>query len=138
MHSYDHTAFQVSNLDRSIQFYADKLGFTLVSRDTNAQEQEAYAFLTLGDVRLELIQSMQQEGFAAPAVRSPYCPHLAIETEDMAQEVARLQEVGVPIIRGPLEVSGEETWVYFCDPDNNILEYIQWFRKAQAAAGGAV
>jgi hypothetical protein len=55
----------------------------------------------------------------------------------MAQEVARLQEVGVPILRGPHEVSGEEAWVCFCDPDNNILEWIQWFRKAQAAAWGA-
>jgi catechol 2,3-dioxygenase-like lactoylglutathione lyase family enzyme len=60
MHSYDHTALQVCNLDGSIQFYVDKLGFALAYRDTNAQEQEAYAFLTLVDVRLELIQSMQQ------------------------------------------------------------------------------
>jgi lactoylglutathione lyase len=35
----------------------------------------------------------------------------------------------VPILRGPLEIPGEETWVYFADPDNNVLEYIQWYQK---------
>ena len=44
---------------------------------------------------------------------------------DIQQAVARLKEAGVHILRGPLEIAGEETWVYFCDVDNNILEYIQ-------------
>jgi hypothetical protein len=47
----------------------------------------------------------------------------------MAQAVAHLKDAEVAIVRGPLEIEGEETWVYFCDPDNNILEYIQWYRK---------
>ncbi len=126
---YDHTAFQVSNMDDSIEFYVKKLGFALLSHEVNAQEQEAFAFLTLGDLRLELIQDMKDAGFASPTVQPPYCPHLAIETADMRQAVADLKEAGVAILRGPLEIEGEETWVYFCDPDNNILEYIQWYRK---------
>jgi hypothetical protein len=28
-----------------------------------------------------------------------------------------------------LAIEGEETWVYFADPDNNVLEYIQWYKK---------
>lgn len=126
---YDHTGFQVSNMDASIEFYVNKLGFTLVSNAVNPQEQEAYAFLTLGDLRLELIQDMKTTSFARPVVRPPYCPHLAIETADMPQAIAHLKEAGVAIVRGPLEVEGQETWVYFCDPDDNILEYIQWYRK---------
>ena len=53
----------------------------------------------------------------------------AIQTDDMPGVVSRLQRLGVPILRGPLEIPGEETWLYFTDPDNNILEYIQWFHK---------
>lgn len=126
---YDHTAFQVSNMQDSIDFYVNKLGFNLVSNEVNAQEQEAFAFLTLGDLRLELIQDMKDAGFVRPSVQPPYCPHLAIETVDMRQTMAQLKEAGVAIVRGPLEIEGAETWVYFCDPDNNILEYIQWYRK---------
>jgi len=126
---YDHTAFQVSNMDGSIEFYVKKLGFTLLSHAVDTQEQEAFAFLTLGDLRLELIQDMKDASFARPTVKPPYCPHLAIETADMTQSVAKLKEAGVAILRGPLKIEGEETWVYFCDPDNNILEFIQWYRK---------
>jgi len=129
MNIYDHTAFQVSSLDQAIEFYVNRLGFTLASRAENAAEQEAYAFLVLGDLRLELIQDLKHASYPKPAIRPPYCPHLAIQTADMAQAVGRLEKNGVTILRGPLEIEGEESWVYFCDPDNNVLEYIQWYRR---------
>lgn len=126
---YDHTAFQVSNIDTSIEFYVNKLGFTLVSHKVDTQEGEAYAFLTLGDLRLELLQDLKSGDFIKPAVKPPYCPHLAIKTKDLSQSVTHLKEVGIAIVRGPLEIEGEGTWLYFCDPDNNIMEYMQWYRE---------
>jgi len=129
MNIYDHTAIQVSSLDQAIEFYMNRLGFTLASRAENAAEQEAYALLELGDLRLELIQDLKHPTHVKPTIQPPYCPHLAIQAADMAQAIARLEETGVTILRGPLEIEGEESWVYFCDLDNNILEYIQWHRK---------
>ena len=129
MEKYDHVAFQVSNMDVAIQFYVEKLDFTLSSRAVNSEEGEEYAFLALGDLRLELIQDLKQRDYQKPQVKPPYCPHLAIQTDDMERAVGRLREREVPIIRGPLEIAGEETWVYFRDPDNNVLEYIQWYEK---------
>ena len=129
MNGFDHIAFQVGHLDEAIAFYVDKLGFVLSFRSVNPAQQEAYAFLSLGDVRVELIQDLSSLTFIKPSVRRPYCPHLAIEVPEMAQAVHRLKEAGVEILRGPLEVEGEDTWVYFCDPDNNVLEYVQWYVK---------
>jgi len=129
MEKYDHVAFQVSNMSAAIQFYVEKLSFTLSSRAVNAEEREEYAFLALGDLRLELIQDLNRAAYQKPDIKPPYCPHLAIETDNMERAVARLREEGVPIIRGPLAIEGEETWVYFADPDNNVLEYIQWYKK---------
>jgi catechol 2,3-dioxygenase-like lactoylglutathione lyase family enzyme len=129
MSTYDHVAFQVGNLDQAIDFYVGKLGFALDFRSVNPQEHEAYAFLYLADLRLELIQDLARGGFTRPYPEPPYCPHLAIHTDDMAQAVLRLKEAGVPILRGPLEVEGEDTWLYFCDPDNNVLEYVQWYAR---------
>ncbi len=129
MEKYDHVAFQVSNMSAAIQFYVGKLSFTLSSRAVNAEEREEYAFLALGDLRLELIWDLKQAAYQKPDIKQPYCPHLAIETDDMERAVARLRKEGVPIIRGPLAIAGEETWVYFADPDNNVLEYIQWYKK---------
>ena len=129
MEKYDHVAFQVSNMDAAIQFYVEKLNFTLSSRAVNKDEMEEYVFLTLGDLRLELIQDLNQTAYEKPQIDPPYCPHLAIETDNIERAVARLKEEGVPIVRGPLAIEAEVTWVYFADPDNNVLEYIQWFKK---------
>ncbi len=129
MAKFDHVAFQVSDLDRAIDFYVGRLGFALAFRSINAEEQEAYAFLSRGDCRLELIQDLRKGAVPKAPVSPPYCPHLAIEVPDMSEAVRELGDSGVPILRGPLKVEGEDTWLYFVDPDNNVLEYIQWFRE---------
>jgi catechol 2,3-dioxygenase-like lactoylglutathione lyase family enzyme len=127
MGQFDHVAFQVGNMDAAIQFYVEKLGFTLSSRAVNQEEREEFAFVALGDLRLELIQDLSRAAYQKPGIEPPYCPHLAIETDNMERAVARLREKGVPIVRGPLVIEDEVTWVYLADPDNNVLEYVQWY-----------
>jgi lactoylglutathione lyase len=124
----DHCGFQVKRMDEAILFYTEKLGFRLDHRAINQLEQEEYAFLSLGTARLELIQDLVNE-YTIPEVKKPFCPHYCLEINDMATAVADLKAKGIPIVKGPLRIENEETWVYFTDPDNNILEYIQWFAK---------
>ena len=128
MEQFDHVAFQVGDMDAAIQFYVEKLGFALSSRAVNQEEKEEYVFVVLGDLRLELIQDLSRAVHQKPDIKPPYCPHLAIETDDMERAVAHLKEKDVPIIRGPLVIEDEVTWVYFADPDNNVLEYVQWYK----------
>jgi lactoylglutathione lyase len=127
--SYDHFAFQVSDMEQSIKYYVEKLGFTLTSQEINTEQHEAYFFFSLGDLRLELIQDLSQSAYQKPEIKPPYCPHLAIETDDMQASIAFLNQNGVEILSGPIETPGEATWLYFSDPDHNVLEYIQWFHK---------
>ncbi len=54
---------------------------------------------------------------------------MAIQISDMTKALAPLKEAGAAILHGPLEVKGEDTWVHFCDPDNNVLEYVQWYER---------
>lgn len=129
MPKLDHIALEVSDIDRAIGFFTDKLGFTLVSRAVNAEQQEDYCFLSTGGTRLELISDLKKRYGAKKQPERPYCPHICFETDDMVQTIRELKEKGIAIIKGPLEIPGEETWVYFADPDGNILEYIQWYTK---------
>ena len=126
--NFDHVAFQVSDMDSSIDFYTQKLGFKLNFRSVNKEEQEEYAFLEYGDVRLELIRDLTGE-YRKPEIRKPYCPHFCLEVKDMKSSVDQLKNQNINIIGKPFEIKDEETWVYFSDPDNNILEYIQWYKK---------
>jgi lactoylglutathione lyase len=126
--SADHCGFQVRSLETAIRFYTEKLGFRLDTQAVNEAEQEAYAFLSRGTARLELIQDLVHE-FVLPPIRKPFCPHYCLEVADLEQAVAELRAHQISIVKGPLRIEQEETWVYFADPDHNILEYIQWFNK---------
>ena len=124
----DHCGFQVKNLDTAIKFYTEKLSFKLDYRAINEEEREEYAFLSLGKARLELIQDLVNE-YEIPAIKKPYCPHFCIEIDDMAKAVSGLKALNIRIVKGPLKIENEETWIYFADEDNNVLEFIQWFNK---------
>ncbi|MEP7319841.1 MAG: VOC family protein [Panacibacter sp.] len=124
----DHCGFQVKNLDLAIKFYTEKLLFKLDYRAINEEEREAYAFLSLGKARLELIQDLVNE-YDIPAIKKPYCPHFCIEIDDMAKALSDLIALNIRIVKGPLKIENEETWIYFADEDNNVLEFIQWFNK---------
>ncbi|MGI4733694.1 MAG: VOC family protein [Janthinobacterium lividum] len=71
----DHCGFQVRSLEAAIRFYTEKLGFTLDTQSVNEAEQEAYAFLSLGTARLELIQDLVHE-----YVRPPFASRFARTT----------------------------------------------------------
>jgi lactoylglutathione lyase len=124
----DHMAFEVSDMDRSIKFYTQVLGLRLLFRKVNTEEQEDYAFLELTGGNLELLQRLDSRPFVKPTIKPPYCPHLAIRSEDMGQTLKMIEEHQIPIVKGPLEIAGEEKWIYISDPDNNVIEYIQWMK----------
>jgi lactoylglutathione lyase len=128
----DHTAFQVSNIDEAIEFYTKLLGAKVKLKSINEEEREAYAFLELEGGSLELIQKLGEE-YEKPVIRAPFCPHLAIETKDMGRTMGSIREADVKVIRGPLEIEGEERWVYVADPDNNVVEFIEWVSKNRTA-----
>lgn len=126
--AYDHGAFRVKNLEKAIQFYTEKLGFNLLFFNDSEQFGEKGAFLEYNGARLELIELIGSNYEPAEPER-PYCPHLCFETDDMDQVIRRLQENNIPILNGPNEIPNSERWLYFMDPDKNVLEYIIWLDK---------
>ena len=77
---------------------------------------------------LELIETIGVSYQPAVPAR-PYCPHLCFEADDMDEVLAVLRKHGIPILDGPNEIPGSEQWIYFTDPDGNVLEYIVWLDK---------
>lgn len=126
-HYLDHVAFQVSDLDRALTFYTEVLGLKLISKTIDEKHQEAFAFLRLYGGKLELLQPLNSPNRYKPQeVESPYCPHLAIRSDNLDKTVEHFQNKHVKIIKGPLEIPGKVRWCYIHDPDNNIIEYVEW------------
>lgn len=126
----DHAAFRVADLDRAIAFYTGVFGLKLMFRQKDPEHHEAFAFLEVEGGNLELLQCLDENNqplpYAPPRIEPPFTPHLAMKSDNLDQLMATLKEKGVPLIKGPLEIPGQVKWLYLADPDNNVLEFVQW------------
>ena len=127
MWKVDHFAFEVADLDRAIQFYTERLGMALMFREVDEEHGEAFAFLELDGGNLELLHVL--DGGAPPhGVARSFSPHLALAAPDLDALIADLETNSVPIVKGPLEIEGSVRWLYIADPDNNVVEFVQWLK----------
>jgi catechol 2,3-dioxygenase-like lactoylglutathione lyase family enzyme len=122
----DHVALPVSDMDEAIKFYAEKLGLQVMSRQVDEVHQEEFAFLALQGGNLELLKSLVHP-FEKPEIKPPYCPHLALVTDNMAETLKLIEQHQISIVKGPLKIEGKVTWLYIADPDNNVIEFVHWF-----------
>ncbi|MHA1731174.1 MAG: VOC family protein [Promethearchaeota archaeon] len=125
----DHFAFLVRDMDRAIAFYRDVLGLELTSRQLDEELGEEFAFVKLDNCNLELLRKIPEPPGtgAAPSESTGFCPHLALESPDVDAMLDDLRERGVKVLKGPMEIPSLVKWAYFADPDDNILEIVQWY-----------
>lgn len=129
--AYDHGAFRVSNLEKATQFYTEKLGFQMLFTVDSEEFGEKGVFLEYNGARLELIETLGVPYHPVKPER-PYCPHLCFEADDMDEVIEMLEKHQIQILDGPNEIPGSERWLYFVDPDWNVLEYIVWLNKEKS------
>jgi catechol 2,3-dioxygenase-like lactoylglutathione lyase family enzyme len=107
-----HVAFTVADLDRSIAFYCDALGFTLLGRDARS------AFVTLGDRGFTLEFLVAGESAAARP------DHLAFEAESLEVLRERLTASGVDA--GAIEKIGPRAArMALSDPDGLRIDVFE-------------
>jgi catechol 2,3-dioxygenase-like lactoylglutathione lyase family enzyme len=141
----DHVGVTSSDLDRSLRFYRDLLGMTVLDRgvETSAEMatllgcdavEFAYADLDAGDGRVfELLQYHSPVGATTRSNPfDPGTPHLAVRVADLEAVRTRLAEAGTTVIsHAPVRVDAPGTaWhggVYLLtrDPDGVIVELVE-------------
>src|SRR4051794_9697224 len=109
----NHLALRVAEIDRSIAFYCDLLGFALRWRSDTS------AYLEGGGLWLALLHREVAPAGEAMAGMDHFALTIAEETFDSAvEEVWRRR---VKIVKGPLQRGGGRS-VYFEDPDGIVIE----------------
>lgn len=138
-----HTGLQVTDLERSIEFYTRMLGFTTRLRRTVTEpyigEIVGYsgveireAFLDIPGSRhfLELLEYHNIEGVAVDAATAnPGTAHLCLLVEDLGDLHTRLAAAGVEFLSDPVEPpvgpNAGGLVVYLIDPDGIRIELVQ-------------
>ncbi|MHB1133799.1 MAG: VOC family protein [Chloroflexota bacterium] len=137
----NHTSFTVSDMDRSLAFYRDLLGFELVN-DRLATSDFAgkmsgipgaelrVVYVQAAGYRLELIQYLKAEGEPMdPRTNRPGSAHLCFNVDNVDETYALLTSHGVKAKAPPMVIPGGPNQngrgFYFTDPDGFTIEFIQ-------------
>jgi len=121
----DHVEIAPSDLERSIAFYTEVLGFRLKERvrlDMPALRQVVY--LELGDTMLEMLDYVDP----APVdqtIRVGY-QIMALEVDSMEEALAFLAERGIEPTQPPVDVGGGALRAEIVDVDGLTIELRQW------------
>jgi lactoylglutathione lyase len=118
-----HTCLNVSDIDRSIDFYTNELGLKLTSRREVKQNNAEIAFLKdESGGAIELAHWRDKKSLA----EGDNFDHIAFAVGDVTAEIKRLRAGGVAIAMEPFSLQGSTSKIAFIkDPDGNWLELIQ-------------
>lgn len=142
-----HTSWTVEDLDRSVAFYCDHLGFELIgTRERRGCQIETVvgfpgtelriAFLRIPNApcgasghHLELIEYRHPKG---EKLKVRTCDtgsaHLALQTDSIEEDCRRLRAAGVTVVSDPVvfdSVAGKVLACYLRDPDGFTIELVE-------------
>jgi catechol 2,3-dioxygenase-like lactoylglutathione lyase family enzyme len=124
----DHIVLNVSDIDRSLEFYTRVLG--LKPERVEEFKSGAVGFPSVrinGDTIIDLFPADRGGSPAQVEKSAPNLNHfcMVIGADDFSRIVDYLKEHGVTVHKGPISrwgARGRATSVYFLDPDGNEIE----------------
>lgn len=146
IHSVLTTALTISDMERSVRFYCDILGFQVDVELPPASERErwdtyhvavsgveaarisvTYLVARDGESHLELVEyeTPRSEPVGRFSVSQPGTAIVALAPDDSEETVVRLREAGATVLSDPVFYESDEgirtKTTYFEDPDGNVL-----------------
>lgn len=120
-----HLSFTVPDLDASLSFWRDLLGFSPIERPDLGFPG---AWLRGHGVEVHLLASPAnagKDGGVKDAARerklSPLRNHVAFRVDDLATARARLEAAGLEVLGGSVGIRQ----IFVLDPSGNVIEFIQ-------------
>jgi catechol 2,3-dioxygenase-like lactoylglutathione lyase family enzyme len=127
----DHVEIVTDQLDRTVQFYTEVLGFTVKARDRIERSGLGVpidlVYLDLGGTVVELISYQGVTVDPAPQHEHLGYRMIALEVDDMQKTADYLRTKCVDIVWGP-RVRETYSRAEICDPNGYHIELRQWFR----------
>ncbi len=115
----DHVDLVVSDMDRAIGFYTEKLGLK-INHDGRPDGGRKHTFL--GGDKGSFLALEEQPGFRVEGSRKQMLGHLAFAVDDVEAMCAELSRRGVAITGERTDEDGKAKSYYFNGPDGIRLE----------------
>ena len=125
----DHVEIVTDQLERSVQFYTEVLGFKAGARDRIERPGGSVlniVYLGLGGTTVELMSYESVPVAPAPALEHLGYRMMALEVDDMKEALAYLKEKGIDPVWGPMF---RDTYARaeISDPNGYRIELRHWF-----------
>ncbi len=126
----DHLEVLSSDIDRTLDFYVNTLGFTLWRRTESGRDDGSslhLACVRLGDMMVEIIKA-EPDALSQPVDQTKMGMRMfALRVDDMAKTVEYLESKGVEFFQAPRETAVfEGLRAEILDPDGIRIELREW------------
>lgn len=128
-----HTMLRVGDLDKSIEFYTNVMGMTLLRKNENTEYKYTLAFLGYGDESQGAVIELTYNWDTTEYEQGNAFGHIAIGVDDIYSTCDAIKALGGIITREAGPVKGGSTHIAFVkDPDGYMIELIE---NKNASAG---
>ena len=119
-----HVALKVADIERSLAFYRDRLGFGEIMRLNRDDGALWLVYLRITDTQfLELFPG--GEGSEAPGAQRTAINHFCLETADIEATAQALRDRGIALTVEPKLGADNNKQCWIADPDGNRIEFMQ-------------
>lgn len=121
-----HTMLRVGDLQRTIDFYTQVMGMTLLRTSENPEYRYTLAFLGYGDESSHTVLEFTYNWDTSEYDLGNAYGHIAIGVDDIYTTCDNIAAKGGEVVRAPGPVLGGKTVIAFVrDPDHYMVELIQ-------------
>jgi methylmalonyl-CoA/ethylmalonyl-CoA epimerase len=125
MKKIEHIGIAVKDFSVSIPLFEKILNTACYKTEIVESEQVNTAFFKTGENKIELLQSLKEDGIIAKFVekKGEGIHHIAFDVEDIEAEMKRLQAEGFVLLNEEPKRGADNKWVCFLHPKgtNGIL-----------------
>jgi methylmalonyl-CoA/ethylmalonyl-CoA epimerase len=114
----DHIAIAVENLDEEIKRFRDVMGLEFIGTEVVDEQKVHVAFFKIGDVHIELTAPTADDSPISKflAKRGPGIHHIAIETDDLKEQIKDFQDKEVRMLDKEPRNGAHNSLIAFAHP----------------------
>ncbi len=129
----DHIGILTNDIEKSVKFYTDVLGFSIAMKIEMAEAGLSVVFVEKDGSKIEL---MEYQGKDAPKRSKgvkisiggssiPVNDHTSFSVDNIEDMVNEFKGKGIIFDQEPIELEGGIKLAYFKDPDGSLIELVE-------------